>query len=464
MTNDKSKTLNGAGQDLHEFLDAYADAYPEDVLEISDSIGRDQDVTALVWALAEKSRYPALRCTNVEGIDGQLVTNLFASRVRVGRMLGGVGPEAIHQRYQELARGAVSPKELQSGAVTDVVLSSDFTLDRLPTIKHFATDRGPYITNAVVVAEDRESGIGNVSYHRSMVNGPQTIATSLHSRGHLWRMLQTQVERGKKLPIAMVVGSHPLFMLAAAARLPYGVDEREIAGGLFGAPLEVVRTPRYGIAVPAHAEYVLEGVIDPDEHAEEGPFGEFTGYSSDRSTNNLFRVETFLHRKDAWLLDVVGGNSPEHLNLGRIPRESEMVEKLRDRFPGVTAVHYPSSGTHFHAYVALKQSRPGEARQVMLGLLGWDPYLKTVIAVDEDVDITRDEEVLWALATHFQPHLDIVTIGGLPGSALDPSASGVGTTSRMGLDATRGPNFEGIRARIDTSAMQRAEKLLASLK
>jgi 4-hydroxy-3-polyprenylbenzoate decarboxylase len=259
----------------------------------------------------------------------------------------------------------------------------------------------------------------------------------------------------------MVIGAHPLFMLAGAARLPYGVDERHVAGGLFGAPLEVVRTPKHGIAVPAHAEFVLEGVIDPEARAEEGPFGEFTGYSSDRSTNNLLRVETLMRRDDAWLLDVVGGNSAEHLNLGRIPRESEMVEKLKERFPGVTAVHYPSSGTHFHAYVALRQSRPGEARQVMLGLLGWDPYLKTVVAVDEDVDITRDEEVLWALATHFQPHLDVVVVEGLPGSALDPSASGVGTTSRMGLDATRGPAFEGVRARIDDAAMARAAAFLA---
>ena len=163
------------------------------------------------------------------------------------------------------------------------------------------------------------------------------------------------------------------------------------------------------------------------------------------------------------LVDVLGGNSAEHLNLGRVPRESEMVEKLKERFPSVTAVHYPSSGTHFHAYVALRQARPGEARQIMLGLLGWDPYLKTVIAVDEDVNIMRDEDVLWALATHFQPHRDVVIMDGLPGSALDPSASGIGTTSRMGLDATRGPDFDGLRARLSNQAMTRAQEILGRL-
>jgi 4-hydroxy-3-polyprenylbenzoate decarboxylase len=456
----QAKLLEDTGQDLHRFMALYREFFPEDVIAVRERVGADQDVTAAVWSLAAQGRHPALMFEQVEGIGTPLVTNLFASRERVGRMLGGVPPAGIHAEYQARSRRMMAPRELQSGAVTQRVTRAEVDLSAVPTIRHFATDRGPYITNAIIAAEDREAGIGNLSYHRSMVHSRNEIATSLHSRGHLWRMLQAAQARGKPLPVAMVIGAHPLFMLAGAARLPYGVDERHVAGGLFGAPLEVVRTPKYGIAVPAHAEFVLEGVIDPEARAEEGPFGEFTGYSSDRSTNNLLRVETLMRRDDAWLLDVVGGNSAEHLNLGRIPRESEMVEKLRERFPGVTAVHYPSSGTHFHAYVALKQSRPGEARQVMLGLLGWDPYLKTVIAVDEDVDITRDEEVLWALATHFQPHLDVVMIEGLPGSALDPSASGVGTTSRMGLDATRGPAFDGVRARIDDAAMARAAAFL----
>jgi 2,5-furandicarboxylate decarboxylase 1 len=224
-----------------------------------------------------------------------------------------------------------------------------------------------------------------------------------------------------------------------------------------------VKTPKHGIAVPAAAEFVLEGVIDLEANVEEGPFGEFTGYSSNRSTNNLFRVETILRRKNAMLVDVAGGNSDEHLNLSRVPRESEMAEKLKERFPGVTALHYPNSGVHFHAYVALRALREGEARQVMLALLGWDPYLKTVIAVDEDIDLTDDSQVMWALAAHFQPQRDTLIVDGLPGSALDPSASGVGTTSRMGLDATRGPNFDGVRAKVSEAAMARAAALLDKL-
>jgi 2,5-furandicarboxylate decarboxylase 1 len=298
---------------------------------------------------------------------------------------------------------------------------------------------------------------GNLSYHRAMLHSKTELATSLHSRGHLWRALQ---DKKGPLPVAMVIGAHPLFMMAASARVGYGADERRIAGGLFGAPLEVIKTPKHGIRVPAAAEMVLEGTLDPEAKVEEGPFGEFTGYSSNRTTNTLFRVDTVMRRKDAILVDVLGGNAPEHLNLSRVPRESEMAEKLMERFPSVTRLHYPNSGVHFHAYVAVRARREGEARQVMLALLGWDPYVKTVIAVDDDIDVTDDSQVMWALATHFQPHRDALVIEGLPGNALDPSASAVGTTSRMGLDATRGPNFEGVRARISQAALSRAREIL----
>lgn len=463
MTSSRSSALDRANadpQDFRHFLAAYRAAHPEDVLAIRERVSANQDPTALVWQLAAQGRHPLLAFEQIDDWRTPLVTNVFASRKRIAWMLD-TNVHNLHAEFQARSRRMVAPRVVSDGPVLESVETGRVDLTTIPTIRHFETDRGPYITNAILIANDPETGIGNASYHRSMLHSPTEIATSLHSRGHLWRMLQRAQALGKPLPVAMVIGAHPLFMLAGAARLPYGVDERHVAGGLLGAPLDVVKTPCYGIEVPAFAEFVLEGVIDPHARADEGPFGEFTGYSSDRSTNNLFKVESVLRRHDPILIDVTGGNSAEHLNLGRIPRESEMVEKLKDRFPSVSAVHYPSSGTHFHAYVALKQSRPGEARQVMLGLLGWDPYLKTVVAVDADVDVTRDEEVLWAIATHLQPHLDVVIVDGLPGSALDPSASGVGTTSRMGLDATRGPNFDGVRAQIGADAMTRAAQLLA---
>ncbi|NVK41407.1 MAG: UbiD family decarboxylase [Oceanospirillaceae bacterium] len=455
-----AKTLYGESQDFHDFAAEYRRQHTDDVLIIDTPLSADQDITALIDALAAQGRQPMLMCDRVGEPGVPVVSNVFASRERLARLFG-VTPAGLHDAFQTRANAPVTPRYVKTGPVLDEVYrGDDLDLALLPMLRHFASDRGPYITNAVIVAEDPVTGIANLSYHRSMRHARQALATSLHSRGHLWRMLQAARERGQPLPVAMVVGAHPLFMLAAAARLPYGCDERALAGGLFGAPLDLVRTPVHGIGVPAAAEFVLEGTIDADEYADEGPFGEFSGYSSDRSTNNLLRLDSLMRRRDAWLIDIVGGNYAEHLTLARLPREAEMSEKLRARFPSVSAVHYPNSGTHFHCYVALDQSRDGEARQIMLALLGWDPYLKTVIAVDSDVDIADDSQVLWALATHFQPHRDQFIVDGLPGSPLDPSSSVDGTTSRMALDATRGYSFDGIRARIDDAARSRARELL----
>ena len=440
------------GQGLQDFLRGYQHAHPDDVYTVDRPVSLDQHITAVVWELAERGRHPLLRFPSVEGSDREVVTNLFASRLRIERMLGAQ-PGELHDTYQRLAADAMEMAETDDGPITDRVDVGDrVDLGSLPLLTHFETDIGPYITSGIVVAEDAETGRGNLSYHRSVVASPTSLGTSLHSRGDLWRLLQDAAAMGRRLPVAMVIGAHPLFMLAASARVAFGVDEREIAGGLLGEPLEVVHTPKHGLRVPAAAEIVLEGEIDPAADEDEGPFGEFSGYSSDRSTRNRVDVCTVMQRNGAVWVDVVGGNSHEHLNLGRVPREAEMIAKLKDRFGSVAAVHYPHSGTHFHCYIAVDQRRPGEARQALLGLLGWDPYLKTVVAVDADVDVTRDEEVLWALATHFQPDRDMIVIDGLPGSALDPSADKLGTTSRLALDATRGEGFDAQRIEISSSA------------
>ena len=448
-------------QDLHDLIRTYKTEHPYDVLTIDDAVSPAEQITAMVWEMAGRGRDELLHFTNVTGLGVEVVTNMFASRSRISRLLGAESAN-LHETYESRARQAVAPRLLTDGPVLAQVAEGDAVdLEALPMLRQFGTDRAPYISSGVVVAEDPATGGGNMSYHRAMLHSPSSLATSLHSHGHLWRMAADAVGRAEKLPVAMVIGGHPLFMLAASARLPASGDERDVAGGLMGEPLEVVRTPRYGIRVPATSDYVLEGVIEHDVEVEEGPFGEFTGYSSDRSTRTLFSVESVLQRDRPILVNVIGGNSAEHLNLGRIPRESEMAWKLRDRFPSVTAVHYPNSGTHFHCYVGVDQRRAGEARQIMLALLGWDPYLKTVIAVDDDIDLTSDQEVLWALATRFQPDRDSFVVDGLPGSPLDPSSSLDGTTSRLALDATRSPHFEAIRHELADGAVQAAREILS---
>lgn len=130
----------------------------------------------------------------------------------------GVTPAQLHESFQTRANRPIPPRYVETGPILDEVFEGEaLDLALLPMLKHFDSDRGPYITNAIIIAEDPVTGIANMSYHRSMRHARQALATSLHSRGHLWRMLQTARERGEELRVAMVVGAHPLFMLAAAA-------------------------------------------------------------------------------------------------------------------------------------------------------------------------------------------------------------------------------------------------------
>jgi UbiD family decarboxylase len=448
-------------QDLHDWWDAYRRVHPDDVVT-AEGLTADQDVTAVCLALERDGRRPAVWCPRVQGLDVPVLTNVFASRERIARVLGAADGAGIHAAVRRAVAGRVPPRIAGDGPVlADVTTDGDVDLARIPMLRHFAEDAAPYLTSAVVVAEDPDTGVGNLSYHRCMVRGRAGLATSLHSRGDLFRALRAAEARREVLPVAVVVGGHPLWLLAASARVAADVDERDVAGGLFGAPLECVRTPRYGLAVPASADWVLEGVIDPAVRVDEGPFGEYSGYASARSTNNLVEVQAVCRRPDPILLDVVSGHAPDHLNLGRIPREADLVGKLRDRFPDVVAVHYPPAGTHFHCVVAVRRGAAvGVARQVLLALLGLDPYVKLAVAVDDDVDVRRDDEVTWALATRFQADRDAVIISNLPGSMLDPS-SAMGTTARMALDATMPPEFDAVRVSLSERAVAAARRALA---
>ncbi len=359
-----------SSQDLHDWWTAYRAAHPDDVFTIDAELDADQDVTAVCVELDRAGRAPVVWAPRVAGLGVAVLTNVFASRPRIARILGvpdqaadGAGADAaLHAAVRAGVAGRVAPRIVADGPVLGCVASgADVDVATVPMLRHFAEDAAPYVTSGVVVAEDPETGVGNLSYHRCMARGRTGLATSLHSRGHLFRALRHAEAAGTTLPVAIVVGGHPLWLLAASAKVPLEVDERDVAGGLFGAPLECVRTPAFGLAVPASADLVIEGVIDPTVRVDEGPFGEYSGYASARSTNNLVEVRTICRRTDAVLLDVVSGHSPDHLNLGRIPREADLVAQLQARFPDVVALRYPPAGTHFHCVVAHPAGRGGRA-------------------------------------------------------------------------------------------------------
>jgi 2,5-furandicarboxylate decarboxylase 1 len=216
------------------------------------------------------------------------------------------------------------------------------------------------------------------------------------------------------------------------------------------------------VMVPATAEIVIEGYLKANEHETEGPFGEYTGYMTGRSTNNVMEVTAITMRRDAVFVDIVPGNSAEHLTLGRISKEAWIFTRMKEALPFFTDFHYPASGTHFHCYLRINKSGEGQAKQAAELLMGLDHYVKMVIVVDQDIDPTNEAEVLWAMATRMQADRDTCILSGLMCNQLDPSSSN-SIGAKLIVDATRSPDDPSRRVDLVPEAQHHARELLERL-
>lgn len=465
MSKGGKKPAKGTGTSLRDFIEAMEAADPSSVLRIRDRVALDYEMTAIAMELERRGQSPVLWFENVGDTGMPVVANLFGNRRHFAFALGV--PEAdLFDAWGRLGDKLYAPELVKHGPILETVMSGkDVDLAKLPIPRHFAEDGGAYITCGIIVAKDPDTGVRNASFHRMQVKGRQLLGTSLHSRRHLWSYARRAEALGQDLQVAVIIGCHPLFMFGSGLwKGPISTDEYEVAGGFLGEPLRVALGPVGKVEIPVDCEIALEGTLLTREHAPEGPFAEFTGYASERSTQHILKVESVLHRKNALFQDIVPGISDEHTLLLAIPQEARLLRTLRQHNPNVTAVAYPKSGTcRFHAYVSVKDVAPGQARNIGVTTLGDDLSLKLVVIVDDDVDVTQDFDVLWAMATRMQADQDIDTIREAMGAVLDPS-NRQGTTAKMIIDATRKTTPFPRRHTIPADAVSRASELLASLK
>ncbi len=442
-------------------LRTYLAQLPEDeLLRVSEPIDLDFLPTALVLELEKRRRSPAVLIERPKGFDVPVVTNLFASRDRIARM-AGAEPGGFNDAWMRALAKLIPPEVIARGPVHEcVVEGAAVDGGALPISRHFAKDAGRYIGSGILVCKDPDTGVRNLSYQRLQLKGPDRFGASLHSRGHIWDHLQRCEARGRDLEVAVVIGVHPAIHLAAAAKVAMEVDEFDIAGALLGRPVDLVRCRTIDVEVPAEAEFVLEGRILAGRHEDEGPFGEYTGYSTNRSTRNVFVVGAITSRRDPIFHDIIPGYSAEHLLLGRAAKEAHVFMRLKEMVPSLKAINFPKSGTHFHAYMSFRKAAEGQARHALMLLFGLDPYLKLAVAVDEDVNVFDEEEVLWALATRFQADTDMFMVPDVFCNRLDPSSRD-GTSAKLGLDATAPLTWDVERTAVPPQAAAWARALLA---
>lgn len=446
-------------RDFRTFLSDLCEQFPDDVVTVREPVDDPFVPNAMALELDRLERPPLLYFESLCGSQMPFVTNVFASRDRMAWSIGTTR-DRFHDTFSERAQHLIPAVVGEGGPVSEVVLTgADVDLERLPAIQHFEQDAGRYLTSAILVAKDPDTGVRNLSYHRLQIKGPARLGGSLHSRGHIWDYFLRSEERGQDLECAVVVGAHPAIMLAAAGRLRMDQDEYDLAGALLGEPVELQRCRTIDVEVPAAAEIVLEGKILAGVREDEGPFGEYTGYATGRSTRNVLEISAITRRHDSLFVDNVAGHAADHLVLGRAAKESYVWGRLKELFPHVTAMNYPSSGTHYHCYVSFRKTAEGQVNHLLTLLFSLDNYIKTAIVVDDDIDVFDEGQVNWALATRMQPDRDLIVIPNFICNRLDPSSNdGIG--AKLGIDATVPADWSYERAVVPEASIERARELL----
>ena len=252
--------------------------------------------------------------------SGTVISGLLSNRDWMAEALG-VGPSELLSQYQHASSNPLSPKVVETAPCQEFVHNSDIDLNKiLPIPTHNEHDSGAYITAALFICKNPQTGIQNVAILRLQLSGPRELGVLILPRHTLTFFAAAEAE-GEDLDVAIVIGASPACLLASQAIVPLDFDELGIAGALGNAPLEVVRCKSTDLLVPAASEIVIEGRILAQKRAPEGPFGEFPQYYGERAERHVIAVECVTHRKNPLFHTIVGGGL-EHLLLGGIPREA----------------------------------------------------------------------------------------------------------------------------------------------
>ncbi len=380
---------------------------------------------------------------NVGPEKATVVGNVNASRNRLALALG-VTPDTM--RAEITRRLHVKPVLVDvtrdEAPVQQVVLTgTDADVSKLPIHLQHSYDGAPYVSASIDYAVDKLTGHTNVGVRRLMLRGRYETGIDLHTPSDLKAIYEAAVARGESLPIAFVVGSHPIDYLASMMRVPG--DELGLVSSLRDAPVGVVKCITNDIRVPADAEYVIEGYLDEQGHREpEGPFGEFLGYYGIVKNNPVFHCTAITHRKDAWFQSAsISGKRLDYTDTAQLgAARSEVIVWAALQ----TAVREPkgivctaSSGGNYNVRIQIKQRVPGEAQNAIAAAFGCLANVKNVFVVDPDIDINSDAEMDWALATRFQADRDLTVVKNMRALPLDPSLDfGKRIGAKAGFDLT----------------------------
>jgi 4-hydroxy-3-polyprenylbenzoate decarboxylase len=389
-----------------------------------------------------KQEGPALLFERVKGSPYPLLINAFGSMERICLALEVNSLEEIARDILEI----IEP---------EIPINLIGKLKQLPKLKRLANsfpiiqcwpqDGGKFITLPLVFTRNPETGHPNCGMYRMHVYDEKTTGMHWHIHKHGSKHYQDSQRKGERLPVAVALGADPAVIYAATAPLPDDFDEMLFAGFLRGEPVEMVECKTVDLKVPAHAEIILEGYVDPEESRIEGPFGDHTGYYSLAEAYPVFHVTCITRRRDPIYPTTIVGKPPmEDCFLGKAT-ERFFLPLLKKQLPEVVDMNLPLEGIfHNIAFVAIDKRYPGHARKVMHAIWGTGQmmFTKMIVIVDAHVNVQDNSEVLWRLGNNVDWKRDVEIVEG-PLDALDHSSPLPKYGAKIGIDATKKWPSEG---------------------
>ena len=382
----------------------------------------------------------------VKGYDIPVVGNLFGSREQLA-IAFGVSKDKLEEAYVNRANNPVKPKIVKDSPAQEVVIDKDVDILKvIPVLTHNEKDAGPYMTSAITIARDPETGIRGMGLHRIQIKDKDTVGIYL-ATPPLSHFLTKAEQLNKPLEIAIVSGVAPAIFFAAVfmvGRFGMTMDKFEIAGGFAQEPIELVKCRSVDVEVPSNAEFILEGEVIPHRREKEGPFGESTGYYL-AYDNPVAKIKTITYRSKP-IYHALMPFSPEEESLIGVMMLPNLLNQLQDDLPEIKIrqVSFMALGELCMAKIS---KRFEEDAPKLIDYLFSHPFTKIVVVTDEDVNIYKPEEVAWAVSTRVRPDKDVIIKNGLPGLMIDPSVGSlevtsdlslqVGKTAKIGIDATK---------------------------
>jgi 2,5-furandicarboxylate decarboxylase 1 len=425
--------LNGLKEFVHYLEDR------DELLRINTPLNPEYEIAAMLHEMG-KQEAPALLFENVKGRPMPIVGNLLGTRRRLALALG-IEEDALLKGYLQNMGKRITTKLLQQPSERSVsTVKDNFDIRKdLPILTYYQKDSGPYITCGITSARDpRNDGFGR-GLHRMEVRDKDKLGISLMNPP-LCDIYAYHKERGSRMEVATAVGVDPAILIATVLKMPAGIDKLEGAGGLIGEAVSLEKAKTVDIDVPANAEVIIEGYIDPAGDESDGTLGESSGYYMSFGQSPTVNVTAITLRPDPcfqailpWSLEV------DHLLA--FLHGLNFVPKMKKEIPSILDVHFVPGTFGAHAVISIDNPNKSEIRGALTMALAFS-NIKQVITVDKDVNPRDFLEVEWALTTRCQPDRDFIVIPSLRGQPIDPSAGEGFATAKVGIDATR-PKKEG---------------------